>query len=163
MDERERRRSARIYILGLNQPNEGVAPLFTEPPGCAGHRLWRMVYEVCGISAGDWLLKTQRCNLLPFPELPRGYRNVARDRGEALAPMIENRTVVLVGWDVATAMGHGQPPLRWANGRDWVMIPHTSGLDRWYNNPVHRIAVGTMLADLLAVWENSIAPDARVG
>jgi hypothetical protein len=135
-------------ILGLNNP-QGNEPLCPEPPGCAGHRLWLMVHEETGISVREWLRRTQRINLLSDRVLPLDYRGAARRRGAWLAGHIGGRTVVLLGNAVAAAVGHVAPPLVWDGTRDWVMIPHPSGRTLFYNNPVHRAAVGIMLADVL--------------
>src|SRR5580693_7569131 len=115
----------RLYILGLNSPqsSDPRMALWPDPPGCAGHRLWSMVTEACGITVRDWLRCTQRVNLLSCTTLPRDYRGAARRRGEYLSALIQGRTVVLLGTDVANALGHGAGPLEWGT-RDWVMIPH---------------------------------------
>jgi hypothetical protein len=139
----------RPFILGLNNP-QGNEALFPDPPGCAGHRLWLMVHEETGISAHDWLRRTQRVNLLSDRVLPRDYRGAARRRGAWLATQLGGRTVVLLGNAVAAAVGHVAPPLVWCGSdRDWVMIPHPSGKNLFYNNPVSRAAVGILLADVL--------------
>lgn len=139
----------RPYILGLNQPAEGEAPLSPRVPGSAGHRLWQMANDACGIDVEDWTRSTQCVNLLSDRQLPRDYRGAARRRGEWLGPMIAGRTVVLLGADVAWAMDHDLPPLVWSEDRDWIMIPHPSGKNLYYNNPVCRLAVGILLADVL--------------
>lgn len=139
----------RPYILGLNQPQIGLPALHPEPVGCAGHRLWQMVNSVAGTPVSEWMQHTQRVNLLSEPVLSRDYMGAARRRGEWLQGMVGGRTVILLGKDVADAMDHDYPPLVWAEGRDFVMIPHPSGKNLFYNNPVHREAVGILLADVL--------------
>jgi hypothetical protein len=139
----------RPYILGLSQPQPNAPPLCPRVPGTAGNRLWAMVNEVSGITQNEWLSSTQRVNLLTDAVLPRDYRGAARRRGEFLGPLIRVRTVVLLGSDVSYAVGHDLPPLVWAEDRDWIMVPHPSGKNLWYNNPIHRLAVGILLTDVL--------------
>jgi hypothetical protein len=139
----------RPYILGLSQPQPNAPPLCPRVPGSAGNRLWVMVNEVSGITQDEWLSSTQRVNILTDAVLPRDYRGAARRRGEWLAPLIRGRTVVLLGSDVSYAVGHDLPPLVWAKEMDWIMVPHPSGKNVFYNNPIHRLAVGILLTDLL--------------
>ena len=141
----------RPYVLGLNNP-QGNPPLSVDPPGGTGDRLWRMINEAGGVSAEDWLKGTQRANLLSDPVLPRDYKSAANRRGEYLATLIASRTVIVLGQVVATPVGHTEPPLVWNKERNWVMIPHPSGRNMFYNNPVHRAAVGALLND---VWLDS--------
>jgi hypothetical protein len=138
----------RPYILGLNNP-QGHTAFYTQPPGCSGHRLWQMVHEVNGIGEKEWLHVTQRNNLLSETTLHRDYKSAARRRGQYLGPLIANRTVVLVGADVAQAMDHDYPPFIWDPNKDWIAIPHPSGSNLFYNNPIHRLATGILLADIL--------------
>lgn len=139
----------RPYVLGLNNP-QGHTAFHTLPVGCAGYRMWRMVHDVSGICETDWLRGTQRNNLLADAVLPRDYRSAARRRGEFLAPLLQGRTVVLVGNDVAAAMGHAYPPFVWDPDRDWVQIPHPSGRNPFYNDPANRLAAGILLSEILA-------------
>lgn len=132
----------RLYVLGLNNP-QGKPALDPAIVGSAGWRLWRL----STLSLDDWLKRTQRVNLLEPGPLPRDYRRQAKVRGEYLATLIRGRTVVLLGNDVSRAVGHEAAPLRWVGS--WVVIPHPSGLCRFYNDPVCRAAVGALLTDLL--------------
>jgi hypothetical protein len=142
-------RRARPYILCLNCPynTDPDYALFTSPRGGAGHRLWSMVNEITGIDCNQWLLRTQRVNLLTDTALPRDYRSAARRRGQFLAPLVRGRVVVLLGADVATAVGHDAEPFVWS--RSWISIPHPSGRNHYYNDPVRRAAAGLLLADVL--------------
>lgn len=151
----------RPYIIGLNQPQANRPALCIDPPGCAGHRLWQMVNDASGVTGNEWLSATQRTNLLGDAVLPRDYRGAATRRGEWLAPLIRSRVVVILGQDVADALGHTYPPLVWSPDRDWIMVPHPSGRNLFYNNPIHRLAVGILLSDILrgcaAVTEEEVS------
>ena len=139
----------RLYVLGLNNP-QGNPPLHTAPAGGAGHRLWALAHAATGLPEEAWLAATQRCNLLSVPALPRGYRAAARRRGTLLAPLLARRTVVLLGGTVARAMGCPPlAPLAWHPVFDWVHLPHPSGKNLWYNNPVHRAASSVLWRELL--------------
>jgi len=139
----------RLYILGLNQPQTGHPPLDTRPVGSAGHRLWRMVSDVSDMTEEDWLEQTQRVNILSGEALPKDYRSASRNRGDYIGGMIQRRTVLLLGEVVANAMRHDEPPFVWARDRDWITIPHPSGKNLFYNNPVHRAAAGLLIRDIV--------------
>lgn len=139
----------RPYLCGLNNPRSpdpGHA-LYPHDETSAGYRLWDMVNSVRPIRVEDWLACTQRVNLLSDTTLPKDYRGAAGRRGRFLAPLIQNRVVVLLGSDVADAVGHEAEPLVWHGS--WVTIPHPSGRNRLYNDYVYRLSVGLLLWDVL--------------
>jgi hypothetical protein len=138
----------RPYILGLNNP-KGLPALDPTVPGSAGDRLFRIVTTLRPMSTEAWLRRTQRYNLLPYPELPRDYRAQARVAADWLGPKISGRTVILLGSDVATALGHTAPPFVWADDRDWIQIPHPSGKNLFYNDPVNRLATSVLFHQLM--------------
>lgn len=132
----------RLYVLGLNNPQgrEALDPGITNS---AGWRLWRL----SNLPLQDWLDRTQRVNLLDPGPLPKDYRRRAAVRGAYIGGLVRARTVVLLGNDVSIAVGHEAAPLRWSG--TWVAIPHPSGRCRFYNDPVNRAAVSSLLTDLL--------------
>ncbi len=143
----------RFVIVGMCNP-QGNPPLWTDPPGCAGHRLWQMATARTGISQEDWLAITDRRNLCLGKEW---CREEARISAHAMVPELSSRTTVLLGGEVAScfpscglighwAKGYGTPP---RNPRPWVTIPHPSGMCRWYNEAANRAAVEILLGDLV--------------
>ena len=140
----------RPYILGLNNP-QGNEPLDPREPGTAGYRLWRMTTEVCGITMERWRNNTQRVNLLGYKVLPSDYRAIAAHRAEYIRGFVSKRLVIILGKDVANAMRHEAPPFEWVGSH--VMIPHPSGKNLFYNEHVHRVAVGQLLGDALAACD----------
>lgn len=146
----------RPYLLGMNNPQSADPRMALYPHNAtvAGHRLWTMVNAINDISVEDWLAKTQRNNLLHVTELPKDYNRTLTAKGAWLRQHVQDRVVVLLGNEVANAMGHDQPPFVWGGpGGSWVLIPHPSGRNLFYNDPVNRLAVGILLADVLRVCE----------
>lgn len=139
----------RPYLLGLNNPQslEERHVLYPHDENSAGYRLWDMVRSTRPITKEDWLALTQRHNLLRCTTLPPGWRGLAAQRAGALAPLIRGRVVVLLGNDVAAAVGHAAPPFVWDGS--WITIPHPSGRNRAYNDPVTRLAVSVLMWDIL--------------
>jgi hypothetical protein len=143
----------RPYLVGINNPQSSDPrfALYPHNEKAAGYRLWRMVRAISGISREDWLRRTQRNNLLTDTVLPRDYKTGARRRADWLQGMIRSRVTILIGQDVADAFGHRSPPLVWKG--TWAMIPHPSGRNHAYNDPVLRMAVGIFLSDVLRYCE----------
>ncbi len=108
-----------------------------------------MVNEWQNVPINRWTRLTQRVNLLADPVLPPDYRGAAARRAAYLSAFIQHQTVVLLGRDVADAFRHTTPMLRWAEDRPWIAVPHPSGRNLFYNNVVHRMAVGLLLGDLM--------------
>lgn len=140
----------RLVVVGMCNP-QGSRPLWTEPPGCAGHRLWQMASARTRITQEQWLGMTDRRNLCAGKVWSRSeaQETARRWRDELLG-----RTVVMLGMDVILAMRDERTmrlwePFEWWTDRDWVEIPHSSGLCREYNNPVTRAAAEILLADLV--------------
>jgi hypothetical protein len=62
---------------------------------------------------------------------------------------LTTETVVWLGKAVG-AIAQCTEPLQWSwIERDWTMLPHPSGLNRWYNVDTNRRCAETMLGDLL--------------
>jgi len=126
-------------------------PLFPVPARATGGRL----QELTGLTRGDYLRTFDRMNLLPyFPGSDaQGDRFPVPDAkfaARAIRPLLNGRTVVLVGRNVATAFGfkfefhewceHWYARRRCSVQKDngtcrMAVTPHPSGRSRWYNDP----------------------------
>lgn len=139
---------SRIVVIGMNNPLS-VLPqhaLWTQPDGCTGHRLWQLASAYTGISEDDWLEGTDRRNLCVGDwDRVAGTKRAAEWTEELLG-----RTVILLGLPTAVAFRPGRlyAPLEWWRDRDWFELPHPSGLNRWYNNNIHRTAAAIRLGEL---------------
>lgn len=111
--------------------------LYPNPPGCAGDRLCR---RVLGLGEEEYLDGFDRCNLCP-----REWRAAeARDRATRmrLTPG-PDRTFVLLGAKVTRAFGLEWRPFWWERVQEllplpvhtFVVLPHPSGLSRYWNEP----------------------------
>lgn len=97
-----------------------------------------------GFTRGQYLRSFDRINLLnEFPgsdPTGRGDRFPplrARRAADRLRFQLVGRRVVLVGRRVSEAFGYAEMPFfEWfADGFECVVIPHTSGVSRSYNDP----------------------------
>lgn len=145
----------RIVIVGMTNPlsRDPDHALYTQPPGCTGHRLWQMAKARTGISEEAWLDMTDRRNLC----LGEWDREQARVSARDMVRELRGKVTIFLGADVAgcfpscgmTAqwMGRwGTPP---REPEPWIHLPHPSGRNHWYNDPVCRAGVEILLADLI--------------
>lgn len=61
----------------------------------------------------------------------------SREAWRRIWPALAKDRTIILGSAVARAAGFAAPPLEWAelDGRQVALVPHTSGLNRWYNDP----------------------------
>lgn len=143
--------SDRLVIVGMNNPHSERpdAALLPHPRGVAGHRLWKMLHDVCGMSRHEYCLRTERVNLVNATSWDHSAG------AEAAGPLwraLEGRRALVLGatarallWLPASSLGD------WSvcRGVRWASIAHPSGLCRQYNDPMYRLAVGLMLEDAI--------------
>lgn len=147
----------RPLIVGMNDPysSDPSRALWPDPPGCSGHRLWRLVNEYCGMALDEYVAAFDRRNLC------RGRQWTAieaRAEGARLAAEAEG-CVVMLGREVRHAIGmhDAAAPCSWtATYRDgagvkatWWYLPHPSGRCHWYNYAANRRAAGALLSRLV--------------
>lgn len=96
-----------------------------------------------------YMRRTERYNVLNA----RAWDPVAaRDVSEDLWSRLEDRTVLVLGQEVRRVLWLPESePLVWRSDRGvrWCMVPHPSGLNRWYNEQLNRLAVGLRLEELV--------------
>ena len=137
----------RVALSGMNNPH-GPHPrmaLWPDPPGCAGHRLWQLTAARTGASAMDYARAFHRYNLVQRGDFSR---NAARDRWHLIEPELlsEFDTLVLLGVEVSQAIGLDIPLLTITPSM--ILLPHPSGRNRWYNDPVNRTVVEILMEEL---------------
>lgn len=139
----------RPVLVGMNNP-QGNAPLWPDPPGCTGHRIWRMLCDGMGheVSRKDYLRAFRRYNLVDGKTWNRVR---GRARAADMFSYLTGDRVVLLGTEVRAAFAFPRvEPCRWQTGHpfEWCAVHHPSGRCRWYNDPGHRMMVSRVLADL---------------
>lgn len=149
---REPSAGERPVIVGESNPFGGdeYFAMFPEPQGCAGDRLCRLVM---GLQQETYLKQFQRVNLL------RGDRwsaPRAREAASALCARFQgSRVWVLLGKKVAEAFslqGHTAPAVLNSGtmfGNTAVLLPHPSGRNRAWHDPLLRLHCRDALAGQL--------------
>lgn len=148
----------RTILCGMNNPHsdEDRHALAPYPRGVAGHRLFTMLSEHRNdITRVRYMSGFDRRNILPGRSwsLP-----AARAGAASLWQTWGDRRAVLLGREVLPALRLPQAaPLVWQRrestlldepGPDmWCYMPHPSGLNHWYNDPWHRLAVALFLEE----------------
>ena len=151
---------AKVIVIGQSPSRNGSGgPL----EGACGRRL----AEAAGISMSTYLSRTTRMNLLdewPGPSFPQHRaREAAR---EMYIDLTGGRRVIFLGLQVSAAFGVIMPILEWKRVTFWVergvvmatpaepwrsnavecaIVPHPSGLNRWWNDEANRRAAARFL------------------
>lgn len=126
-----------MIILGLTNPYDGEA-LAPNPVGCSGWRLWKMT----GLRVEDYLALDRR-NLFH-----KSTQWDAFAAGRAFQASLQpGETVIALGDEVRMALRLPRQlilPMTIA-GVTYRQIPHPSGRNLFYNDPVNLTLVETML------------------
>lgn len=136
-------------ILVGQAPSRGADDV---PP--FGGRSGKRIAAMAGVDHARLLDVFDAVNLLERWPGPRGKGDLfplreARRRAAILTSMLTGRTVVLVGQGVARAFGQDSTPLsRLSGGLCGFVVPHPSGLNRWYNDASNVSAASAMLKTL---------------
>jgi len=134
------RSGAKLVIIGQgpSRPGKRSRPL----EGAAGRKL----ASLFGVSEREYRDGTLRLNIFSrwFGKQGKGDRfplAAARRRASKLRRRLRGRRVVLLGRNVARAFGITVEYLRWIRGGfEAGVLPHPSGVNRWWNERRNRIA-----------------------
>jgi hypothetical protein len=148
----------RPVLLGMNNPlsDDPSYALFPAPQSATGYRIFEMLQSTGAIQfRQEYIRGFDRRNVLDSVVWDAKQ---ARQSGPRLWATLGGRTVCLLGREVVASVGlSAVEPLAWQQpdpyrtGQQparWCYIPHPSGLNRWYNVEVHRVAVGLRLEQL---------------
>lgn len=162
--------SSKPVLLGMNSPQSAdpEKALWPWNYACTGGRLLKMMqdeFERPSNGGGyyfapEWFVGGfERINVLNKTKWDRG---LARAAAPLVYERLIGRVVVVCGLEVQRVMDFQLLPwLKWNSYRDEVrycMIPHPSGLTRWYNNEENRRSVGKLLLGLYGEWISSQSP-----
>jgi hypothetical protein len=119
---------------------------------CTG-RFMDALVNAAGITRWRYLRAFERTNLLPSWPGKAGKGDafpMAEAKRLAAETPTAGRTILLCGRRVATAFGVSAPFLaceRRGGATFWV-LPHPSGLNRWWNDPENKRRAGDLVRDL---------------
>ena len=146
-------------------PGIGRVVLVGQAPCCGGDprvpltgRSGRFLASACGIPFWSYLRWTVRVNLLDYWPGKSGKGDAfpmaeAREAAAALEPSLKGRRAVLLGHGVASAFGLGGRPYlgpwevvpRPLGSFAAAVLPHPSGVNRFWNDPTNRERAGRFL------------------
>lgn len=145
--------AAAVIVGEAPGPNTSAfAPVFPFPPTSAGGRLLAM----SGIPAEEYLRRLARRNLLkscPVNGWRKAERVAAQDAAREIYEEARGGRIVLLGANVARAF---RPftvdvaqetcrPAKTACGTEWLLLPHPSGRNPFYNAMSNRATVSDLL------------------
>jgi hypothetical protein len=119
-------------LVGTDNPHPGE-PLAPRPVGCTGWRIWQLLRSVRPeVTEEMYEAAFARTNMEDRPQFRRGD------------------TVVLLGEEVRRYVNLPKIMMRpvFTGGVTYYMVPHPSGLCRFYNKIENRVAVATILEQL---------------
>lgn len=152
----------RPVLLGMNNPvsSDPEHALYPYPSTCTGARLLRF----SGLDKRVYLSAFERRNVIGGQQWSA---RLARELAPALREELRGRTVVLLGAPVNSVMRGGTehelaPPFVWTpdgHGGWMAKVPHPSGLNHFFNNPLHRDLLAIFMAELVhwAAGETALA------
>lgn len=148
-------------IIGQCPPNDGRTrglALYPHPRNFAGYRLWRMCQEAMApepFGRAAYLRTFRRLNVLHYHVQtfkPAAVPDKVRDSILQRCRAADVYCVVLCGYAIAESLGMGRIPYCVASSHGtfgYSIIPHPSGLNRWYNVPANRALVVEHLGNLI--------------
>jgi hypothetical protein len=117
--------------VGLDNPHsdDPEEALLPGVPGSAGHRLWQM----SGIDLDVYMRVFRRVNARDNPTIEEGSRVVVLGQ---------------LAWEAMLA--YRAPLFEWVDHRGslWIKVPHPSGRNLFYNDPMNRMRTGALLREL---------------
>lgn len=110
--------------------------------------------EIAGLSVRWWSFLFDCVNLFPEAPVTQSSRTLREGAAIRLAPRVRGRRAILLGREVADAFGvERETPLVWTVSRctwtriECVVLPHSSPLNPWWQDPGHRAAARRILRE----------------
>lgn len=126
----------RVVLLGMNSKTGEALGLF--PTNGAGRRL----FNATGMKLKDYMDVFERINLL---EAPEWSMPTARQAAAKIKDRLKGRRIIVLGSQAWTALGLPKKdildPHHASDGTRWIMLPHPSGKNVWYNDETNRAKV----------------------
>lgn len=134
-------------LVGSDNPHSTMPEMALAPwpEGKTGSRIYRMIASRSLVTPAEYMRAFDRRNFFDEGVTPKRF----------IRSTCPGSTIVLLGRSVADALC---PTLKIHRdmflspqvsfGRTWRLIPHPSGMNRFYNDPVARELVSLLLSDL---------------
>jgi len=149
----EKEEDHKLLLIG-QAPGKNGDPL--EP---LGGKIGERLAKLAGIPFEQYEDTTERVNM--FDEWPgkagKGDKwdaKAAEERAVEMLPLLEGRQVLFVGLNVAKAFGQKLPLLEWKDSEfaeKIAVVPHPSGIVRWWNTKANRQAAREFLRSMFGV------------
>lgn len=144
----------RLIIMGEG-PGSYTRPLvlYPYPVNCTGHRLMKLM----GVKRFEYMHMDRR-NLFPLYPGKSGKgaafpTSRARGLAREVAPSLAGYNVLFIGLRLARAFWSDPVPLQWFEGMyRHAVVPHTSGVNHWWNDPDNRAQGEAFLHAVTDQW-----------
>jgi hypothetical protein len=143
------RPDARPVLVGMNNPygSDPRYALYPSPRNSAGWRLHALLKTHCVVSRAEYVRAFDRRNLLEQPWWDAGR---AAELATEMEKRLRGHVVVLLGDQVRRAFRLPKQlilPIK-REGVEYRQLPHPSGRNLFYNDPVCARLAGLMMAEL---------------
>ena len=151
----------RVILVGqMPSGNEPDAPLSAQDARWSGGRLARM----CGLTPDQFESAFHRVNVCYQRETKFATNEIGRARARRVNTAFRKGDEVVILGSAVEKCFYGLTPRRWrfndghvkhgdfdnhSRGIEWHVIPHPSGLNRYYNDPTNVRIVGEFLRSLV--------------
>lgn len=156
----------RTVIVGIAPGKAGHEgqPLSAIAPQSTG----RKIADMIGVSWSDYMRAFDRINICPFPQKGTIKAKEWQAAAENLAgSILRQRRVIMLGPNVAECFGIGRSVYNFGDWKicnsetrgiagfrvglsmpfDWMVIPHPSGRNFWYNDTYNKELISNLLRD----------------
>lgn len=164
----------RLTIIGQAAARQGRLALFPIPTRSAGGRLYRLF----DIPLDEYLAIDRRNLIDEWPGSHKGGGDLfplhkAKTCAKSMEPSLRGRNVIMMGRGVAGAFGFAnewsgteyrpRPWLEWhynqPGGYWYALFPHTSGLNRWWNDRTNEFMAAGFLNRTYARYYYNLVSD----
>ncbi len=141
----------------------GEAPSRTSDPAhpLSGRGFADKIARLLGVRVSTYLRAFERLNVLDAWPGKTGAKGTAfpaetaREAAAAMSTALPGRRVVFAGKRTALAFGFVEDYLRWGRCKNFraAILPHPSGINRWWNDPRNRARAKRFLRELISGGE----------
>lgn len=151
----------RVTLIGMNNPlsTDDRHALWPDPVNCTGWRVWKMLEARTGATQQQYIDTFRRVSLL---STRKWHQSLAGPAWKSMEDWVLERSdvIVLLGTAVRRAvLGGAETKVLGRVSTSIYVVPHPSGLNRWYNDPVNLAATEILLEELWARATGLYSPE----
>lgn len=151
------RRSNKPALIIMNNAHGQDHPLWPDPVNSVGWRCWKMLHFFTGATQRDYLRCFDRYRMSDERRWSIEDANQYADKFHAV--LKGRKRVVVLGVDTLKALGvyHRPQYYRWIDyGFEGMLVPHPSGRNEVYRDPLYTLQTSSLLAELYNEYKHGV-------